>query len=96
MRARVVTVRWVNVDKKAQARVARCTKHKLCCACLQPLGDSKVVRGCHASCARATYRAIEKGELTDEEQVEAGEWLAHGQRGPKPSNPVTRKARGIA
>lgn len=96
MRAKVVSVRWIEVDRKAKNRVARCLKHKLCCACLQPLGTGRVVRGCHEKCARATYRAIERGELTDADQVEAGEWLEHGTRGPKPSNPVTIKARAAA
>jgi hypothetical protein len=96
MRAKVVSVRWIEVDQKGMKRVARCIKYKLCCACLKPLGDARVVRGCHEKCARATYRAIERGELSDSDQVEAGEWLPHGQRGPKPTNPVTIKARSAS
>lgn len=95
MRAKVVSVRWVEVDRKAQLRVARCRKKGLCCACLKPLETSKVVRGCHEKCARATYRAIARGELTDSDQVEAGEWLEHSVRGSKPTNPVTIKARAM-
>lgn len=96
MRAKVVSVRWVEVDRKAELRVARCKRNKLCCTCLKPLGNGKVVRHCHEKCARATYRAIARGELTDAEQVEAGWWIEQGTRGPKPTNPVTIKARSAS
>lgn len=74
-------------------RIARCEKECLCMACLEPLGESRVVRGCHERCARATYRAIEHGSFTDEQRVSEGKWLEAGQRGPKPRNPVTIEAR---
>lgn len=74
-------------------RIAKCEKEGLCMACMGPLGDGRVVRGCHEKCSRATYRAIERGDFTDEDRVSQGKWLEAAQRGPKPSNPVTIEAK---
>lgn len=93
MKVRVFVTRWIQMKRSAVARIAKCEKEGLCTACLQPLGESRVVRGCHEKCARATYRAIERGEMTDEQRVADGKWLEASQRGPKPSNPVTVEAK---
>ncbi len=74
-------------------RIAKCEAEGLCMSCLKPIGESRVVRGCHERCARATYRAIKDGKLTDEQRVAEGKWLETAQRGPKPTNPVTIEAR---
>lgn len=93
MRVRVFVSQWIEMKRAAVLRIAKCEKECLCMACLKPLGESRVVRGCHEKCARATYRAIERGEMTDSERVAEGKWLEAGQRGPRPSNPVTIEAR---
>ena len=81
------------MKRAAINRINKCEKEGLCLACLKPLDGTRVVRGCHERCARATYRAIERGEIDPDKWVADGKWLALGQRGPKPSNPVTVEAK---
>lgn len=97
MRVRTIIFGWVEMNKKAVQRLAKCEKEGLCPACLQPItAGETLVRGCHSKCAKATYRAIAAGELTDEGQVACGEWLPRA-GGRKPSNPVSIKAKlGVA
>lgn len=92
MQVRIEIVKWIQMKKIAIQRLARCEKEGLCLACLKPIGSSRVVRGCHEKCARATYRAIGIGAFTDEERVANGKWLAKAKTGPKPSNPVSIEA----
>jgi hypothetical protein len=93
MRVQVFSIGFVEMKRSAVQRVAKCQAEKLCCSCLQPLiPGQRVVRGCHLNCAKATYRAIEAGKLTDDGQVEAGEWLPRENGGRKPTIPVSKKA----
>jgi hypothetical protein len=85
---------WIEMKKSALQRIARCQREGLCLACLEPLAGT-VLRGCHERCAKATYRAIAKGLLTDEGQVACGEW-AEPRSGREPSNPVSIKAKAGA
>lgn len=81
------------MNKAALQRVSKCQREGLCLSCMQPLvAGERVIRGCHMRCAKATYRGIAAGKLTDEGQVEAGEWLPAEKGGRKPSIPVTQKA----
>lgn len=92
MKARVQQKKWISVRKDVVLRLQKCVKENLCCACLEPLGDKKPIRGCHPACAKATYRAIEKGAFTDEQRVADGKWLQAASAGRKPSNPVSVEA----
>jgi hypothetical protein len=94
MRVRISIEGWVEVKRGAVQRVAKCQSQKLCLACEQPLGDCRVVRGCHERCAKATYRAIESGKTTDAKRIEEGKWLTAEQGGRKPSNPVSIELAG--
>lgn len=92
MRVRVLVARWVEVKKAAMDRIDKAQREGLCLACMEPLDETRVVRGCHERCARATYRAIERGDFTEDERVQQGKWLSTD-KGRKPSNPVTVEAR---
>ena len=83
----------MELSKAAVRRIAKADSEQLCVGCLEPLGDSRVVRGCHEKCFRATLRAIERGDVTEETRVAEGKLLAAGTRGRKPSNPVTIDSR---
>ncbi|MFN8742870.1 MAG: hypothetical protein ACK5YR_23315 [Pirellula sp.] len=94
MKVEVVLTTWVSMKKEIVLKIRRYSKKRLCLGCDKPISpEEKIVRGCHERCARATYRAIEKGLTTDSERVADGKWLAHAKRGPKPSNPVTIETR---
>lgn len=94
MRIQTFIQGFVDMKKSAVQRVAKCQREGLCCSCEQPLiPGEKVVRGCHLRCAKATYRAIESGRLTDDGQVSAGEWLPASPGGRPPSLAVSKKAR---
>ena len=80
------------MDRIAKLRVTKCEKEGLCYACMKPL-SGRVVRKCHEKCARATYRAIARGEFTDADRVAEGKWAEPEAGGRKPSNPVTIEAR---
>lgn len=89
MRVRIAIEGWAEVKRGAVQRVVRCQQQKLCLACEQPLGECRVVRGCHERCAKATYRAIEAGKTSDKQRIEDGKWLPAEPGGRKPSNPVS-------
>lgn len=85
------------MKRSAVQRVAKCQAEGLCCSCLEPfIPGEKIVRGTHVRCAKATYRAIEAGRLTDEGQVQAGEWLPAEPGGRKPTIAVSKKARSAS
>lgn len=92
MRVAVTRVEWIEVNREARKRIAKCEAEGLCCACLQPIVAGRVIRGCHDKCAAATYRAIKAGKFTDAQRVSEGKWLEHGTVGRKPSNPVSVEA----
>jgi hypothetical protein len=92
MRVKVNVVKWVIMDKQAKLRIAKCEKDGLCYACMKPL-YGRVVRKCHEKCMKATYRAIERGETTDEQRVSEGKLAAPQSGGCKPTNPVTIETR---
>lgn len=97
MRVQVFSIGFVEMKRSAVQRVAKCQAEGLCCSCLEPLiPGERVVRGCHVRCAKATYRAIEAGRLTDNGQVEAGEWLSPESGGRKPTIAVSKKARSAS
>lgn len=73
----------------AQARIRKATKERLCVACMEPLNGESPLRGCHERCYRATLRAIERGDTTEEDRMLEGKFLKRGKGGRKPSNPVT-------
>lgn len=82
-------LRIVSVSAAGNRRLAKCGD-SLCTQCLKPLGKDKGVRGMHTTtCARATYRAIQQGKVTEEELVRAGRMKERAKPGRKPSNPVT-------
>lgn len=75
---------------KARDRVLKARRQKLCVGCMQPLGDSRAIRGLHATtCYHAADRLIRSGQVTEAELVEAGRMLERGRPGPKPRNPLT-------
>jgi hypothetical protein len=91
-----VTIRskeFVTVNKDAEQRIAKCITERLCCACLQPLNETRTIRGCHEACYRATKRAIARGIFTDAERTSEGKWLEEESGGRPPTNPVTIEAR---
>lgn len=96
MQSVVFIKRLIQVKRSTQLKITKYAKRKLCLACDLPLGKSKVVRGDHEKCAHACYRAIERGETTDEDLVSDGVWLAQAKRGPKPRNAVTIRLRKSA
>jgi hypothetical protein len=89
MRVQIKTSDWVEMKRSVALRIAKLQAEGRCLACGEPLGNGKVVRGCHERCARATYRAIWKRKTTDAQRVEDGKWLPPAQAGRKPSNPVS-------
>lgn len=93
MKIQVWVPRFIEVNRTATQRIAKCEANNLCMACLEPLDATRTVRHCHERCARATYRAIVRGECTDEERVAEGKWQSPNEPGRKPSNPVTIELR---
>jgi hypothetical protein len=89
MRVSVRSIEWVEITRIVRMAIARLQVEGKCLACCQPLGDGKVVRGCHEKCAKATYRAIAAGKTTDAKRVEEGKWLPAETGGRKPTNPVS-------
>ncbi len=47
-------------------------KAKVCLACNLPLGDKKVVRGCHEYCHKKIISRIRSGERTENDFISAG------------------------
>lgn len=89
MQARIYETRYIEVNKAAQRRLAKADAENLCCACMQPHDGTRIIRGNHERCYRATMRAIEAGKTTDEERVAEGKLLEADPGGRKASNPVS-------
>ena len=89
MQVKVLKIGYVEVKKAARNRIAEATQNKLCVACMGPLGDKRVICGCHERCYRATLRAIEKGKTTRAKRLEEGKLLEGEPPGRKVSNPVS-------
>jgi hypothetical protein len=94
MQIAIQTLRYITLKKAAMNRIAMAERDKLCCACLQPLGDSRVIRGCHERCVKATKRAVAAGKFTEDERIAQGKILSASSGGRKPSNPVSIEAMG--
>lgn len=94
MQVAITEVRWIEVNRSARQRLAKCEQEKLCTCCLLPLGSEEPIRGQHPRCYKGTMRAIAAGTATEAERVAAG--MMHEKRpaGRKPSNPgVTASAK---
>lgn len=94
MQVAVTEIRYVEVKKSARDRLAKAEKECLCVACMEPLGDGVIKRGCHEKCYQATRRMIQRGLTTEADRVAAGKLLESDQGGRKPSNPVTLDVMG--
>jgi len=94
MRILVKAVEWIEMKKSVAMRVAKLQAEGKCLACELPLGEGRVVRGCHEKCAKATYRAIFSKKTTDTKRIEDGKWLSAESGGRKPSNPVSVELSG--
>lgn len=92
MKVAVVEIRYVEVKRSAKQRLAKAESEGLCVACMKPLGDGRIKRGCHESCYVATRRQIERGVWTMEERLAEGKILEADPGGRKPTNPVTIEA----
>jgi hypothetical protein len=93
MRVCVKSIRWVEMKRAVLQRVSRLQAECKCLVCECSLVGRKSIRGDCEPCYRATLRAVNKGETTDEKRVEDGKWLATEKPGRKPSNPVTVELR---
>lgn len=89
MRVSIFVARQVEVKQIAMRRIAKAEAENLCCACMLPRGDGRIVRGLHINCLKATYKAIAAGKCTEDERVQEGKLLTKAKSGRKPSNPVT-------
>lgn len=89
MQLRMFQTRWVTVKRDAVERLAKCERERLCCGCLEPLGEELGTRGLHVRCYHATRRAILAGKTTEEDRISQGKLLEARQRGRKPSNAVS-------
>lgn len=89
MQAKIYETRYIEVKKSAQQRIAKAAAENLCVACMQPHDGTRVIRGTHERCYRATLRAIESGKTTDEKRVADGKLLEAESGGRKASNPVS-------
>jgi len=83
--------REIEVSHEAELRIERAKQGHLCVACLCPLDNERVIRGCHCKCHKATVRAIEQGLTTEFERMAEGKFLPKGKSGRRPSNPVTQE-----
>lgn len=93
MKIEIRRTEWVSVKESAKKRLERASALGLCVACLKQLDGSRVVRGCHERCYRATERAIKRGETSESERIAEGKLLPSKNGGGKPSNPVTLELR---
>ncbi|MEM7558452.1 MAG: hypothetical protein AAF394_04960 [Planctomycetota bacterium] len=90
MRALVLKKVWVDMDKEAIRRIAKAEEEGLCLACLEKLKPGEaVIRGDHARCYHAIYRAIQRGETTDAQMVAKGMMLEASRGGRPRSNPIS-------
>ena len=89
MQVRMIVMRYVTLNKAARQRIAKAEAERLCVACMEPIGESRVKRGCHERCYRATLRAIAKGLTTEQARMQEGKFLECDTPGRKLSNPVS-------
>jgi len=89
---KVTTTRYITVNKEAQQRIEKAAAEKLCCGCMQPLGDGRVIRGNHERCYRSTMRHIERGIWTEADRISEGKLLPADDGGRPVSNPVSIEA----
>ena len=82
---------YIKVKKSAQQRIAKAQREGLCCACMEPLDDTRTIRGCHERCRQAAARLIERGVVTEEQLIADGELLPADTGGRRPSNALTKK-----
>lgn len=94
MRVGIRETRWIEVKKAARERIAKAEAEHLCAACMQPLDNTRTIRGCHQRCHKATFRAIERGLTTEAQRVAEGKLLEAQDGGRKPNNPVTLELQG--
>lgn len=96
MRFAIQILKSIELSKAAQKRIHKCESEGLCQACLEPFDGTRVIRGTHERCYRATMRAISAGETTEEARVAEGKLAPRETAGRKPSNFVTIEVRGLA
>lgn len=89
---KVTTTRYITVNKEAQQRLEKAASEQLCCACMKPRGDGRIIRGNHERCYRATMRYIERGIWTEAERISEGKLLPADEGGRPLSNPVSVEA----
>lgn len=78
------------MKKVASERVAKCKAEGLCCGCMQPQGEGRIVRGLHANTCYSRVRAlIEAGTVTEEQLIADGRLLPKASPGRKATSPIT-------
>jgi len=92
MQLSIPVYRLVNVTKEVTERLLKASSEKLCVACMEPLDDSRTIRGCHQRCYKATKRCIERGVWTEEQRVAEGKLLKADPGGRPAFNPVSKEA----
>jgi hypothetical protein len=92
MQLMIKVLKIIHMKKSALDRLAKAEREKLCVACMKPLGESRVIRGCHESCWKATKRAVAAGKFTEEQRVQEGKMLPAASGGRNPVNPVSIEA----
>jgi len=96
LRVRIIRYEYIEVKKSVREHIAKCDAGKLCYACSQPLDpNEKNVRHVHEKCRSAQRRLIAASIETVKSLVEKGELAEKQDGGRKPSNPVTKRARGL-
>ena len=95
MQVAISEVCFVTLGKAAQRRIAKAKQENLCVACLEPIGDARVVRGCHERCYRATMNAVKAKRFSLNDRIMQGKILEKDEGGRPPSNPVTKEAMGV-
>ena len=67
----------VTLKKDAAKRVRWCEEHNACLFCMEPFEEGeRVVRKCHMRCDRVNRRGVERGTLSEDEQIAKGLWGA--------------------
>jgi hypothetical protein len=92
MQLLIKCLKLIHMKKSALERLAKAEREKLCVACMKPLGTSRVIRGCHEACWKATKRAVAAGKFTEEDRIAEGKILAPASGGRNPINPVSIEA----
>lgn len=88
----VVTVR---VPEEVQREVDRLVAENRCLGCEKEFeADEKRSCGQCPTCFSASYRAINRGDVTRNQLIREGKLLKSGKPGPKPKNDYTRRLSG--